>query len=315
MLPILIMPDGAPEFDDEIALDVSDSETDLADSCEIDALWQAMPQAEKRTTVPLGPWVEIRHSIAPVTEHCDAAPASLQECDRLLKLLLRRKADSLGRRQWKELRRVMNTTGLAPVSIATLSPETATWLLWAMSWRGVSSPRQLVSPPLHAPTLVVQWWTSMPTSLCFGPGAPLLRVFADCADRLYRFWRRTVKRKRASTRDALDPRMVRIKFTPLMATTNSTGKIENWRGKGSFASLVCANLTTSDSFATYGNEESMTCSALEIKTRAIGRGVTHLLPLGDTFSSLHGWGSVWSGKAMPLNGPRRSSVSRGENST
>ena len=32
----------------------------------------------------------------------------------------------------------------------------------------------------------------------------------------------------------------------------------------------------------------MTCSAPEIKTRAIGRGVTHLLPLGDTFSSLHG---------------------------
>lgn len=250
MLPILIMPDVAPEFDDEISLVGSDSETDLADPCEIQDLWQAMPQAERRSRVLPGPWVEIRHPIPPVTEHCDTAPASLQECDRLLKLLLRRKADSLGRRHRQiELRRVMHTTELAPVSIAMLSPETATWLLWAMSWRGVSSPRQLVSPPLHAPTLVVQWWTSMPTSLCFGPSTALLRVFADCAERLYRFWRRTVKRKRESTGDVLDPRMVRIKFTPLMPDTNSTGKIENLRGKGSFASLVCGNLSTSDSFA------------------------------------------------------------------
>jgi hypothetical protein len=249
MLPILIMPDGTPEFDDEIPLDGSDSETESTGFDEIDALWQAIPESEKRTRVFPGPWVEIRHPIPPVTEHCDDAPASLQDCDRLLKLLLRRKADSLGRHQRIELRWVMQTTDLAPVSIAMLSPETATWRLWAMSWRGVSSARQLVSPPLHPPTLVVQWWTSMPTSLCFGSAGTLLRVFADCAGRLYRFWRRTVKRERDSTGVVLDPRMVRIKFTPLISDTNSTGKIENLRGKGSFASLVCGNLTTSDSFA------------------------------------------------------------------
>jgi hypothetical protein len=130
-----------------------------------------------------------------------------------------------------------------------LSAETATWLLWAMSWRGVSTVRQLASPPLHAPTLVVQWWTSMPTSLWFGPAGTLLRVFADCAERLYRFWRRTVKRKRDSTGDVLDPRMVRINFTPLMLETNPTATIENLSGKTSFAGLVCGNLTTSDNFA------------------------------------------------------------------
>ena len=73
----------------------------------------------------------------------DAAPASLQDCDQLLKLLLRRKADSMGRRQRVVLRSAMNATGVAPASIAALSPETATWLLWAMSWRGVSTPRHL----------------------------------------------------------------------------------------------------------------------------------------------------------------------------
>jgi hypothetical protein len=249
MLPILIMPDTVPELDDEIPLDASDSETEMTELYEIQELWQAMPQAEKRARVPLGPWVEIRLPILPVTKNSDAAPASLQDCDQLLKLLLRRKADSLGRRQGKEFRRVMQMTGFAPASIATLSPETTTWLLWAMSWRGVSTHRQLVSRPLHAPTLVVQWWTSMPTTLCFGPAAPLLRVFADCAERLYRFWWRTVTRKRDSTGDSLDPRMFRIKFTPLMPDTNSTVMTEKSGEKQSLASLVCANLPTSDTIA------------------------------------------------------------------
>jgi hypothetical protein len=249
MLPILIMPDMVPEPEDEILLETSDSATELTDLYEIEELWEVMPQARRRARPPLGPWVEIRHPLPPVMQRSDAAPASLQDCDQVLKLLLRRRADSLGRRQHKELQRVMHTTGLAPASIARLSPETATWLLWAMSWRGVSTPRQLVSPPLHAPTLVVQWWTRMPTTLCFGPAAPLLRVFADCAERLYRFWRRTVTRGRDLDGNALDPRMVRIKFTPLMPDTNSAVMTENSRGKQSFASLVCANLPTSDTIA------------------------------------------------------------------
>lgn len=254
MLPILIVPDMVHEFDDEFPLDGSDPETESTDLYEIENLWRSMPQAEKRARVPLRPWVEIRHPIPPVPEHCDAAPASLQDCDRLLKLLLRRKADSLGRRQWKELRRVIQTTDLAPVSVAMLSPETATRLLWAMSWRGVSSARQLVSPPLHPPTLVMQWWTSMPTNLCFGPAAPLLRVFADCVEQLHRFWWRTVTRNRDSTADGLEPRMVRIKFTPVMLETNSAGKFENLSGKKSFARLVCPNLSASDTIAAYADE-------------------------------------------------------------
>jgi hypothetical protein len=143
----------------------------------------------------------------------------------------------------------LHTAGLAPSSIATLSAETAAWLLWAMSWRGVSTVRQLASPPLHPSTLVIQWWTSMPTALCFGPPAPLLRVFADCAERLYRFWERMVERIRASGMDSLDPRMVRIRFMPLTSGAKSMSAIDLSSAKPSFASLVCANLPTSDSFA------------------------------------------------------------------
>lgn len=107
MLPILIMTDTVPELDDEIPLDAR-----MTELFEIQELRQAMPQAEKRARVPLGPWVEIRLPILPVTKNSDAAPASLQDYDQLLKLLLRRKADSLGRRQGKEFRRVMQMTGI-----------------------------------------------------------------------------------------------------------------------------------------------------------------------------------------------------------
>jgi hypothetical protein len=249
MLPILIMPDSTIESEDEGLLEARQLVTESADLYDFPEIWEVMRQSVRRSRSQLGPWIDIRPRGPPVAQDTDAAPASLQDCDQLLKLLLRRKANSLGRVQRTELRQMMYSTTIAPASNATSSPETATWLLWAMSWRGVSTPRQLVSPPLHAPTLVVQWWTSMPTTLCFGPAAPLLRVFADCVERLYRFWWRTVTRKGGSTTDVLDPRMVRIKFTPVNLEMNSAGTTDNLRGKRSFASLVCPNLPRSDTIA------------------------------------------------------------------
>lgn len=151
MLPILILPDPAPESAaDETPLEANDAEIELGN---IRTRWELSPQAGRRARVPLGPWIEIRHRIPSVTPVTNAAPASLKDCDQFLKLLMRRRADSLGRRQRAELRMTLHTAGLAPSSIATLSAETATWLLWAMSWRGVSTVRQLASPPLHPSTL------------------------------------------------------------------------------------------------------------------------------------------------------------------
>lgn len=246
MLPILIMPDLAYEPEDENSHEASDIEIEL--EAIRDLCWDLLPQADRRTPVSLGPWVEIHHPVPPVTQ-ASPAPASLHDCEQFLKLLLRRRADSIGRRQRVELRRFLRTTTFAPSSIATLSSETATWLLWAMNWRGVSTPRQLVSPPLHAPTLVVQWWTIMPSTLCCGPAAQLLRVLADCAARLYRVWARVIKRMRAAGGDSLDPRMVRIKFTPLTPDTHFTCGVDSSRAKPSFASVVSANLPTNDSIA------------------------------------------------------------------
>jgi DNA-binding transcriptional MerR regulator len=245
MLPILIMPDFALEPEEETPHESIETEIELD---AIRELCDLLPQAGRSARVPLGPWIEIRHPVPPVTQASDA-PASLHACEQLLKLLLRRRADLLGHRRRAELRRFLCTTTPASSSIATLSPATVTWLLWAMNWRGISTPRQLVSPSLHAPTLVVQWWTSMPTTLCLGPAPQLLRVLADCAARSYQVWQRVVKRMRAARGVSLDSRMVRIKFMPLTPNTNSMRGIDYAGAKTSFADLVCANLPTNDRFA------------------------------------------------------------------
>ena len=247
MLPILIMLDSAPEPEDETPHEASFTEIELEAIRELCFL---LPQADTRTTVTLGPTVTIRYWVPPVTQ-VSPVPGSLHGCEQFLKLLVRRRADSLGCRQRTELRRFLHTTTPTPSSIARLSPETATWLLWAMNWRGISTPRQLVCPPLHAPTLLVQWWSIMPSALCFGSEVQLLRVLADCAARLYRVWEGLVKYMRASGRgeDSLDPRRIGIKFKPRTPRTNSTRGIDRARVKTSFAGLICPNLPTNDRVA------------------------------------------------------------------
>jgi hypothetical protein len=97
-------------------------------------------------------------------------------------------------------------------------------------------------------------------------------------DGFNRVWERVVKRMRASGGDSLDPRMVRIKFTPLMPDMNSTRVIESAPGKQTFTALACANLPTSDDFVVYGNEESSTYGGRRRRNRS-GR------PRSDTFAS------------------------------
>ena len=165
----------------------------------------------------------------------------------------------------------------------------ATWLLWAMSWRGVTTVRQPGGPPLHVSILVVRWRTGMPGTLYFGPAAPLLRVLADCAARLYRVpgMERLVKRMRVSGGDSLDPRIVRIKFTPLMPDRNSTPVIDRSQGKQSFASLVCANCQQVTNLLSRATRNQALTEGVEGKTRLAGHGVTPSLPRSDEIASLH----------------------------
>jgi len=207
----------------------------------------------------LGRVIEIRHMVPRVPCVNDSTPGTLQDCDQVLKMLLRRKAKSLGRRERSDIRRALRSGNAVSLSVSTLSPAAATWLLWAMSWRGVSSLRQFASPALHAPTLIIQWWSSMPESLCWGPAGTLLRVLCDCAARLYRFWGRLAQRMRASGLHSLNPRSVKIKFTPLLPRSNTAARKASSIPGETVASRGGSKLPTTDNIVVSVDEESITC--------------------------------------------------------
>jgi hypothetical protein len=204
MLPILIVPDRLFEPAELPRIDASRT---VLHHFATPKSFVRTPKAPTRVRCRLARVIEIRHKLPSIMHSNCSAPGSLQDCDQLLKVLMRRKIQSLGCRERAQIRRTLHATN--PITVSA----------WAMSWRGVSTARQMASPPLHAPTLIVQWWASMPGSLCFGPAGHLLQVLGDCAARLYRFWRGVVERMRASGSYVLDPRLVRIKFTPVTGTS------------------------------------------------------------------------------------------------
>jgi hypothetical protein len=174
LLPILIVPDRWGELADALP------SGDVRDSAP--RYWVATREAQVRIYCRLSREIEIRHKLPAIPRPNMAAPASLQDCELLLKLLMRRKADAMGRRDRADIGRALHATRPITDSMMTLSPSVATWLLWAMSWRGVSTARQIASPPLHAPTLLLKWWTSIARVPVFWPR----REPAACSRRLCR---------------------------------------------------------------------------------------------------------------------------------
>lgn len=141
MLPILIVPDRWGELADALP------SGDVRDSAP--RYWVATREAQVRIYCRLSREIEIRHKLPAIPRPNMAAPASLKDCELLLKLFMRRKADALGRRDRADIGRALHATRPITDSMMTLSPSVATWLLWAMSWRGVSTARQIASPPLQ----------------------------------------------------------------------------------------------------------------------------------------------------------------------
>jgi hypothetical protein len=258
MLPILIVPlrpldsDGMPPFESSASGHHGGATARV----------RRRPRTIRRNLrIRLGRVIEIRHTVPRIPCGNDYTPGTLQDCDQALKMLLRRKAKSLGRRERSDIRHALSSGNAVSLSVSTLSPAAATWLLWAMSWRGVSTTRQFASPALHAPTLVTHWWASMPESLCWGPARTLLRVLCDCAARLYRFWGRLVQRLRAAGLYSINPRSMKIRFTPLLCDSNSAdGKAGSVPGEA-VANRAGKNSPTTDNIAVSVDEESTACNA------------------------------------------------------
>ncbi len=179
-------------------------------------------------------------------------PASLDTCENLIQLLLRRRQLSLPDRARNYRKRLLEIGYPATLPTAKAYPQVISGLMWEACWRGMSSALQVASPPLHTQTLTVKWWTSTPESLRFGPSEYLLRALSKCARNLDRFWQSVVGRMKPYGSYFLDPRLVSIEFR-------------------AGDKRVRRNLPTSDNFALRKHRKSMSYATTEAHT-ALGSG-------------------------------------------
>jgi hypothetical protein len=180
------------------------------------------------------------------------SPASLDTCENLIQMLLRRRQFSLPDRARNYRKRLLDFGHPATLPAAKAYPEVISGLMWEACWRGMSTGLQVASPPLHTQTLTVKWWTSTPESLRFGPSEYLLRALSECARNLDRFWQSVVGRMKPYGSYFLDPRLVSIEFR-------------------AGDKHVRRNLPTSDNFALRKHRQSISYARTEVKT-AFGSG-------------------------------------------
>jgi hypothetical protein len=77
-----------------------------------------------------------------------------------------------------------------------------------------------------------------------------------------------VQRMRASGWYLLNPRLVRIKFKPLMPDLNPTAVVDRSIANQTFAGLVCQSLPTMDNIVVSVDEESTTCGDPQRRNRS-----------------------------------------------
>jgi hypothetical protein len=139
-------------------------------------------------------------------------PASLDTCENLIEMLLRRRQLSLPDRARNYRQRLLEFGHPVTLPAAKAYPEVISGLMWEACWRGMSTALQVASPPLHNQTLAMKWWTSTPESLRFGPSECLLRALSESARNLDRFWQSVVGRMKPYGYYFLDPRLVSIEY-------------------------------------------------------------------------------------------------------
>jgi hypothetical protein len=141
-----------------------------------------------------------------------ARPASLDNYESLIEMLLRRKRLSLPARARVDSQRLLELAYPATLSTAAASSHAVTWLLWEASRRGMSTGLQVGRRHLHVQTLTVKWRTSAPEPLRLGPSEYLLRALSGCATNLDLFWQSVVERMNRYGFYFVDPRLVSIEF-------------------------------------------------------------------------------------------------------
>jgi hypothetical protein len=143
---------------------------------------------------------------------------NLHDLEALVRVVLKRKLNamkaSVGRGFAAAARAATGTTS----SSKAMHRDAAAWLLWSMSWRGLSTPPQVIAPQLHPPTLLVHWWIGLPQSIRSGPASLLAPGLLQLLDRTFRFWRQVTSRMRSFGRYFWDPQLVRFAFRRVVAS-------------------------------------------------------------------------------------------------
>ena len=144
--------------------------------------------------------------------------ATLIECERLVGAVLRHQRGALPAKCRTWMSPFARSLQSAMTTSRGIKVETAAWLLWAMSWRGVSTLQQLFSPQVHPPTLMMKWWNRLPESIQYGNANTLLRLLYRTLTRTYRFWLDVARRMRRYGRYLWDPHLIDIRFAVRLAS-------------------------------------------------------------------------------------------------
>lgn len=142
------------------------------------------------------------------------ATASVESCEKLVTRQLQRQLQSLRRRDREDIKPLLELARPATIPSKAISPLAVAWLFSEANWRGLSTPRQVTTPPAHIQTLTWKWWTSVPEGLRIGSADRLLDSLKERVGNLFRFWECVARRMVIYDFYFLDPRLISIVFEP-----------------------------------------------------------------------------------------------------
>jgi hypothetical protein len=138
--------------------------------------------------------------------------AGVESCEKLVTRQLRRQLQSVPRRAREDIKPLLELARPATIPAKAISPLAVAWLFSEANWRGLSTLRQVTTPPAHIQTLTWRWWTSVSEELRMGSADRLLESLKERVGNLYRFWECVARRMVIYEFYFLDPRLISIVF-------------------------------------------------------------------------------------------------------
>ncbi|MDR6861318.1 hypothetical protein [Variovorax guangxiensis] len=164
-LPILVLPAATLE---SLPVDLSApaaarsrpvlAQSTLSDRDRLIGMWRRLPRLSRRRASTSQEQAIWRTTALPASSPI-ASQELLGDCERLMRLLLRRAGARLSHSHRWAIRRASRRFELhsATIRVTPAHADAAAWLLAAMHWWGCRHPGALECKPLHPPTGIVRW--------------------------------------------------------------------------------------------------------------------------------------------------------------